>query len=153
VVSKDSAAIEKSKDKLRKLSKKNEKDKAKEDAIVEISLDDVLAPNILPEPTGTSIQKTIQSAATTSSKFQSSTAAVIASDDDSDLNSEVEEQEKALDRKGKAKAYGVKAFEQRDLVALAFAGDNVVEVCSSRLPELPLLTTVFLQVFSRSETS
>jgi hypothetical protein len=31
-------------------------------------------------------------------------------------------------RKGAARSRGVKAFEQRDLVARAFVGDNVVEV-------------------------
>ncbi|KAJ7628055.1 Utp14 protein-domain-containing protein [Mycena rosella] len=47
--------------------------------------------------------------------------------EDDDANSEVDAQETALvlkKQKGKGKA--VKAFEQRDLVALAFAGDNVV---------------------------
>lgn len=49
--------------------------------------------------------------------------------DGSDLNSEVEEQERLLDRKGKGKAKGgVRAFAQRDIVAQAFAGDNVVQV-------------------------
>ena len=43
--------------------------------------------------------------------------------DDSDANSEVEEQEKALVAKtqSKRKKKGLQAFEQRDLVALAFA--------------------------------
>lgn len=51
-------------------------------------------------------------------------------DSDSDANSELEEQELAAAAKGKrkGKANGVKALEQRDLVALAFAGDNVVQV-------------------------
>ncbi|KAJ7252701.1 Utp14 protein-domain-containing protein [Mycena haematopus] len=49
-------------------------------------------------------------------------------DEDDDANSEVDAQEQALQLKkqGKAGKAGVKAFEQRDLVALAFAGDNVV---------------------------
>lgn len=50
-------------------------------------------------------------------------------DDESDVNSEVDEQEAALTNKGKGRAKGVKAFEQRELVARAFAGDNVVRVC------------------------
>lgn len=50
------------------------------------------------------------------------------SDDESDSNSEVGAQEIALTLKGKGKASGIKAFEQRDLVAAAFAGDNVVQV-------------------------
>ena len=52
----------------------------------------------------------------------------IVEDNDSDVDSEVEAQEQALDLKGKGKAKVLKAFEQRDLVALAFAGDNVVHV-------------------------
>ena len=47
---------------------------------------------------------------------------------DWDSNSGTEEQEKALSRKGKGKSKGVKVFEQRVLVARAFAGDNVVQV-------------------------
>ena len=55
-------------------------------------------------------------------------------DDDSDSNSEVEAQEARLQNGKKATA-----FEQRDLVARAFAGDNVIQVCdkhfkSSNLP-------------------
>jgi U3 small nucleolar RNA-associated protein 14 len=45
---------------------------------------------------------------------------------DSDVDSEIEAQEQQIKAKGKGQ--GVKAFEQRDLVALAFAGDNVVQV-------------------------
>ncbi|KAG6901574.1 hypothetical protein C0995_010342 [Termitomyces sp. Mi166 len=51
---------------------------------------------------------------------------VVNASDDDDGNSEVEAQEKALELKGKGKAKLPQAFEQRDLVALAFAGDNVV---------------------------
>jgi U3 small nucleolar RNA-associated protein 14 len=74
VVGKDSAIVEKSKNRLKKRTKKQdeEKKKAQEDANVEISMTDVLVLN------------------------------------------------------GEAK--GPKPFEQRDLVALAFAGDNVVQV-------------------------
>jgi U3 small nucleolar RNA-associated protein 14 len=54
---------------------------------------------------------------------------VRADENDSDSNSEVEAQEAALTLKGKGKTNGIKAFEQRDLIALAFAGDNVVQVC------------------------
>ena len=35
---------------------------------------------------------------------------------------------KAFSRNGKGKSKGVKAFKQRDLVARAFASDNVVQV-------------------------
>ena len=46
--------------------------------------------------------------------------------DSSDTNSELEAQEARL-RKGKKPS----AFEQRDLVARAFAGDNVLQVCGT----------------------
>jgi U3 small nucleolar RNA-associated protein 14 len=51
-----------------------------------------------------------------------------ADESESDSNSEVGAQELALTLKGKGKANGIKAFEQRDLVAAAFAGDNVIQV-------------------------
>ncbi|KIM82209.1 hypothetical protein PILCRDRAFT_820590 [Piloderma croceum F 1598] len=60
-------------------------------------------------------------------KALSSNTTVEAPSDDSDSDSEIEEQEKALSQKGKGKSKGVKSFEQRDLVARAFAGDNVVQ--------------------------
>ena len=90
VVGKDSAILDKSKNKLKKQTKKfgEEKVKAKDDAVVEISMDDVVT-------------------------FPSS---------------EIEAQEMDLNQKGKGKSKGVKAFEQRELVARAFAGDNVVQV-------------------------
>ncbi|KAG1742619.1 Utp14 protein-domain-containing protein [Suillus paluster] len=48
--------------------------------------------------------------------------------DDSDGHSEVDEQECALERKRQGgKGKGVAAFKQRELVSLAFAGDNVVQ--------------------------
>ncbi|KAI0334039.1 Utp14-domain-containing protein [Cubamyces sp. BRFM 1775] len=132
-ISRESGAAEKSKNKLRKRVQKRleEKEKAQEDAAVDISLSTVMT---LSEP-GPS--KTKAQASTSSSAKSTSTAAPKGKarasqdddDSDSDANSEVEEQEKALAQKGKGKgrANGVKAFEQRDLVALAFAGDNVVQ--------------------------
>jgi U3 small nucleolar RNA-associated protein 14 len=54
--------------------------------------------------------------------------AVLPEGDEDGVNSEVEAQEEALARKATARSKGVKAFEQHDLVALAFAGDNIVEV-------------------------
>ncbi|KAH9897707.1 Utp14 protein-domain-containing protein [Cubamyces lactineus] len=136
VVSKESGAAEKSKNKLRKRVQKRleEKEKAQEDAAVDISLSTVMT---LSEA-GPSKAKAAQAPTTSSAKPASAAApkgkarASQDEDDDSDdddANSEVEEQEKALTQKGKGKsrANGVKAFEQRDLVALAFAGDNVVQ--------------------------
>ena len=57
------------------------------------------------------------------------------------MNSEIEVQEEALVRKGAARSRGVKAFEQRDLVAQAFAGDNVVEVQGRLSPTSLVLMT------------
>ena len=77
-------------------------------------------------------------------KLQPTAPPRIVEDEDSDRNSELDEQERLevqkngkktgeKDTKGRAKA--PTAFQQRELVALAFAGDNVVEVC--RLPADP----------------
>ncbi|KAK0220989.1 Utp14-domain-containing protein [Armillaria nabsnona] len=100
VVDKNSNLTEKSKNKLKKKAKKTEKEKsmAQDDAVVEISVENVL------------------------------TLGKVADDDggDSDGNSEVEAQEKMLETKNKKKGKNV-AFEQRDLVKMAFAGDNVVQ--------------------------
>jgi U3 small nucleolar RNA-associated protein 14 len=133
LLSKESTALTKSKNKLKKQVKKreDEKEKTKDDAVVEISMDNVLSLGgeaSAPTPA----TKSAQEKATTSRKGSMTDGAT--ADDDSDVNSEVEAQEIALDMKGKAKTKGLKAFEQRDLVALAFAGDNVVHV-SSRFVE------------------
>ncbi|RPD64660.1 Utp14-domain-containing protein [Lentinus tigrinus ALCF2SS1-7] len=135
-VSKASAAADKSKHKLRKRAQKRleEKEKAQEDAAVDISLSTVMT---LSEPSkaGESSKSVAQPSSTTAKakKAQPQTQAsqAGADDSDSDANSELDEQERLAalkkQRKGKGKANGVKAFEQRDLVALAFAGDNVVQ--------------------------
>ncbi|KDQ62895.1 hypothetical protein JAAARDRAFT_202438 [Jaapia argillacea MUCL 33604] len=116
VVAKESASVDKSKNKLRKRMKKREeeKEKAKEDALVEISMDDVLV-----------IDKPGASTSTTESEKKKAQEPRREGSEDENGDSEVEEQEKALERKGKKG--GVKPFEQRDLVARAFAGDNVVQ--------------------------
>ena len=115
VVQKDSKALDKSKNKLKKQARKRgeEREVAKEDGVVEISLDKVL---------------TLPSAASGSNPSSQQVPVVQADEDESDSNSEVEAQEAAITLKGKGKASGIKAFEQRDLVAVAFAGDNVVQV-------------------------
>lgn len=117
VIAKDSKAADKSKNKLKKSMQKRAEDreKAEDDAVVEISLD-----NLLTSSSGASGSKTAQKAAVASKK--------LGDEDGSDEDLEIEAQEQALALKGKGKANGVKAFEQRDLVALAFAGDNVVQV-------------------------
>lgn len=129
-ISKESATAEKSKNKLRKRVKNRleEKAKALEDAAVDVSLSTVMT---LANGSEAGPSKAGQSSKSKSSSKSASVAKGKAraphddDDSDSDANSEVEEQESALARKGKGK---VKAFEQRDLVALAFAGDNVVQV-------------------------
>jgi U3 small nucleolar RNA-associated protein 14 len=121
LLSKDSTASTKSKNKLKKQARKRaEQKKAKDDAVVEISTDNVLSPR------DDAYKPTTGEATSESGKGLTTDGFTM--DNDSDVNSEVEAQEKALDIKVKAKTKAPKAFEQRDLVALAFAGDNVVHV-------------------------
>ena len=117
VVGKGSDALDKSKNKLGKQAKKRaeEQERQKDDAVVEISVNDVITMHHPPHPNESQKKKDLQDR----TKVQEPL-------DDSDENSEVDEQEKALGLKGKRKVR--KAFEQRDLVARAFAGDNVVQV-------------------------
>lgn len=123
VVGKESKDLEKSNNKLRKQTKKfqEEKEKARDDARVEISMDEVITLEN-PSSSGASAKKDQRKIGNSRSLRTTSDAA----EELSDANSEIEEQEMALKRNGKGK--GMKAFEQRDLVARAFAGDNVVQV-------------------------
>ncbi|KAK0498773.1 Utp14-domain-containing protein [Armillaria luteobubalina] len=100
VVDKNSNLTDKFKNKLKKKAKKTEKETAmaQDDAVVEISVENVLTLGKVADGDG----------------------------DDSDCNSEVDAQEKMLETKTKKKGKNV-AFEQRDLVKMAFAGDNVVQ--------------------------
>ncbi|KAJ6620660.1 Utp14 protein-domain-containing protein [Mycena sp. CBHHK59/15] len=114
IVSKDSKTLDKARHKLAKNEKKLDGTAvavARDDEIVEIEMGNIL---------GSGEQRPQKS----SKKGGDNEG------DDDDSNSEVDAQEQALlhkGKKGKGKAVkGVKAFEQRDLVALAFAGDNVV---------------------------
>lgn len=120
VVGKSSDALDRSKNKLGKQAKKRveEQERQKDDAVVEISTKDVMTMHHPPSASGSQKKKDLKG----KGKAEETRVAL----DDSDANSEVEEQEKALGQKGKMKAR--KAFEQRDLVARAFAGDNVVQV-------------------------
>ncbi|KAM5539977.1 hypothetical protein V8D89_006480 [Ganoderma adspersum] len=128
VVSKESGAAEKSKNKLRKRQQKRleEKAKAQEDASVDISMSTVMT---LSGPSKVGESSKAPATKSVPSNGKAKPSVVDDQDSDSDANSELEEQERAAVRKGKGKgkANGVKAFEQRDLVALAFAGDNVVQ--------------------------
>ncbi|KAM6498890.1 Utp14 domain containing protein [Amanita muscaria] len=147
VISKDSKAAEKSKNKLRKLAMKQaeEKQKQKDDATLEIEVGNrgaltlratssaaavgaekaASASNSTPSTTengnnGLSKNrkyKRLDSHATSATQQREDAA------EDSDTNTEIEAQEDALEAKRK----GLKAFQQRDLVALAFAGDSVVQ--------------------------
>jgi U3 small nucleolar RNA-associated protein 14 len=118
LVDKNSASIEKSKNRLRKQARKREeeKEKAMDDAVVEISMSNVMALSSSTEapPPSTVPRDNVREP-----------SKLTGDDDDPDHNSEVEEQEQVLSRR---KSKGLKAFQQRDLVALAFAGDNVVQV-------------------------
>ncbi|KAJ7746552.1 Utp14-domain-containing protein [Mycena metata] len=113
VVSKDSKTMDKARHKLAKNEKKLDKTAvaiAQDDEIVEIAMDQILG------------------AGQPKAQPKLKNAAAAADDDEDDANSEIDAQEQALQlkKKGKAGKAAVKAFEQRDLVALAFAGDNVV---------------------------
>ena len=118
VVCKDSKALDKANHRLGKQASRTQDERAKavDDAAIHISLDNVLR---LP-------------ASLTSKNVQQD-------NDDSEGESEIEAQENGL-LNGKPKA-NRPAFRQRDLVALAFAGDNVVSVCDQvDLVMLPRLT-------------
>lgn len=133
VVGKESKPADKSKNRLKKATEKQEelREQVKDDATVEISLDTVLAP----APASTTAQPSNSKASQKSKSKAKDTGASLTpaadadSDDSDDDNIELEAQEQELHLKGKGKGNGLKAFEQRDLVALAFAGDNVVQVC------------------------
>ncbi|KAF8817622.1 small-subunit processome [Phlegmacium glaucopus] len=119
VVQKGSEALDKSKNKLKKRARKREeeREKVRGDEFVEVSLDHVLT---LPTgPSGSSPSEPV-------GKTGQQPPIVHADEDESDGNSEVEAQENVT-LKGNGKVNGIKAFAQRDLVALAFAGDNIVQ--------------------------
>ena len=106
-VSRESDSVAKAKNKLRKRQRETEDEvaKARDDAVLEITPADLLL-----APSQGSQRKRART-----------------SDSNSDEDDEVEEQEERLKRKGAGKKHH--AFGQKDLVTMAFAGDNVVEVC------------------------
>ncbi|KAF9650064.1 Utp14-domain-containing protein [Thelephora ganbajun] len=126
IVGKSSGLAEKSKNRLRKQQEKHEseREKARNDAVVEISMNTVL--NLRPEETDHADPPPVY-------KAKVAAQLGVGSDEDSGVNSEVEEQERRLAEKkrkgrGKAKDQGIaRPFAQRDLVSLAFAGDKVVQ--------------------------
>jgi len=101
-VSKDSTSAVKAKNKLRKRQRetKDEMAKSHDDGVLEISPTDLLVAS--------------------SKGSRQAELGSCSSDDDT----EVEEQENRLNRKGGTKH----VFKQRELVARAFAGDNVIQV-------------------------
>ena len=105
-VSKDSTSAVKAKNKLRKRQRetKDEMAKSHDDGVVEISPTDLLVAsskgNRQAEPGSCS----------------------------SDGDTEVEEQEESMKGKGKPPGGTKHVFKQRELVARAFAGDNVIQV-------------------------
>ena len=131
-VSKNSATAEKSKNRLRKKKQSlvEERERAKEDAMVDISMTDVMT-----LPSGSTTAGPSSASSGKEKKAKAITAKVSAAaslgdgsdSDDSAANSELEDQERLVDSKLQGKARTMKAFEQRDLVARAFAGDNVVQ--------------------------
>ncbi|KAI0005548.1 Utp14 protein-domain-containing protein [Russula compacta] len=104
-VSKDSSSAVKGKNKLRKRQRETQEavTKVQDDAVLEISPADLLV-----------------------ASFKGSQQAE-PGDSSSDEDGEVEEQEERLKRKDKPPARAYHAFEQKELVTKAFAGDNVVE--------------------------
>jgi U3 small nucleolar RNA-associated protein 14 len=139
VVNKDSKSADKSKNKLKKEQRKREetRESARDDATLEISMENVLQLDQVAEqpqaPTSHSQNKR--------TSVRKPTAAGN-DDDEEDVNSEVDAQEQEALRKAKGKGRaGPMAFQQRDLVARAFAGDNVVRVSISWITTIRLNLT------------
>lgn len=124
-MSKNSTFATKSKNTLKKQLDKTEEaqSREKDDEVVEISLDDALTISTLEKAQaqgklGAPKDKGKGKAAVVDSAYRNS-------DDEGD---DVEDHGEV--------GSGVKAFSQRELVALAFAGDNVVEVCQFKVYEV-----------------
>ncbi|KAF8592755.1 small-subunit processome [Ramaria rubella] len=134
LIGEDSAGADKSKKamKRRLLKGAEERERAKEDAVVEINLEGVLG---VPgeggsgEAVGTGMDVgSVGARGREKAKLNRDGRQVDAAYEDSDADSEVEAQEQQVNGKATGKSgKNVKAFEQRDLVARAFAGDNVVQ--------------------------
>jgi len=110
-VSKDSTGAVKANHRLRKKQRetKNEVTKVQDDGVLEITPSNLLV-----------------------ASFKGSRQAE-PEDYSADGDGEAEEQEEMLKRKGKRRGGTNPVFKQKELVARAFAGDNVVEVCGSIL--------------------
>ncbi|KZV71015.1 Utp14-domain-containing protein [Peniophora sp. CONT] len=129
-VGKNSNSADKFKDKLSKqqLRREDEREAAAEDAELELEPDQALVLSTTkPASPATATSKTSKTKQSKGKRTApaAANAADANDDDDSSSDSEVELQERQLERKGGKQ--GAMAFKQRDLVAMAFAGDNVVE--------------------------
>ncbi|KAF5390809.1 hypothetical protein D9757_004426 [Collybiopsis confluens] len=126
VVDKDSTMTAKSKHKLKKQAKKTEEEKGriKEDGVVEIEMDDVLVAPLDGDMVTSINQKSNKGKAKGKGKIPAPSGSD-SNDSDSNGESEMEAQENMVQTKGK-QSKTVKAFEQRELVARAFAGDDVI---------------------------
>ncbi|KAG2144709.1 Utp14 protein-domain-containing protein [Suillus bovinus] len=132
LVQKGSDALAKSTNKLKKRIAKGgeEKERIQDDAVLEIDTNNVLTalePDSTPAVMNTKHE--LKGKGKEIPKNNSVAVRISPVDaDDSDGHSEVDEQERNLERKRqRGKSKGVTAFKQRELVSLAFAGDNVVQ--------------------------
>ncbi|KAG8219230.1 Utp14-domain-containing protein [Butyriboletus roseoflavus] len=125
-VHKAADALTKSSNKLKKQTAKreDERERARDDAVLEIDANNVLTIPEPPVPSASGKKNKGKERVTETSAGVTGPAQDEGDDNsNSDVPSEVEEQERAAEGTRK----GVRAFQQRDLVALAFAGDNVVQ--------------------------
>jgi U3 small nucleolar RNA-associated protein 14 len=125
VVGKNSDAATLSENALKKRQRKaaEARKEAKEDAVVDIDVGKVLRlenASALPVPRKQPQSNGPNTAATNGAR-------VAGGFEDENEDEEREEQEAKLLARGQGK--GVTMFEQRELVAMAFAGDNVIAVC------------------------
>ena len=122
IVGKDSDAATLSKNALKKRQRKaaEAQEDAKEDAVVDIDVGKVLTLENAPAQPAPKMQAR-------STAPINGGAKVAGGFEDEDEDEEREEQEARLVARGKGKK-AVTTFEQRELVAMAFAGDNVIAV-------------------------
>lgn len=136
-VHKGADILTKSSNKLKKQTAKHEeeRERARDDAVLEIDTNNVFT---IPEPPPPVLKSELGKknkgkrrageGAAKASAGPTGTTHDDEGDDGSDVPSEVAEQERAVEGKNEKVGKGVRAFQQQDLVALAFAGDNVVQV-------------------------
>lgn len=143
VLGKDSSLSQKSKMTLKKQMTKaaGTQEKEVDDATLEITTQDALV--LKKESTVVQNGRNKKKKKKNNGKKE----ALPVDDDSSEENSELDEQEAALNKARK----GPKAFEQRELVARAFAGDNVVRVCIQICHLEALLIIPCLQQFEEAK--